>query len=237
MSYIKEKRKKGIKERIRASFHFPSFRLSLSRSFSSRSSGFTLIELMVSIGIFIFLTALVVANYGSFNDDSLLTSMAYDVALAMRDAQSYGLNVQAFNSGNTFNYPYGMDFTSSNSTQMTLFADAYPSNGNNSYGDGVYNASSGDSAITVYTFARGGSIKCLYVSNSTLPTICPTTGNTITSVDITFKRPNPNAIIRANGDPTGSPYAYAEIQIQNATKTSTRSIIVNETGEIAVQNQ
>jgi len=204
----------------------------------ARSSGFTLVELMVSIGIFIFLTALVIANYGSFNDDTLLTSMAYDVALAMRDAQAYGLNVQAFNSSNNFNYPYGMDFASSNSNSMTFFADSYPSRGNNSYGDGVYTSSS-DSAITVYTFARGGLTKCLYATNSTPPSPnpCPTTGNTTASLDITFRRPNPNAIIRANGVTTGSPYAYGVIQIQNASKTSTRSIVVNETGEIAVQNQ
>ena len=33
------------------------------------------------------------------------------------------------------------------------------------------------------------------------------------------------------------PCAYAEIQVEDAAKTSTRSIVVNETGLIAVQNQ
>ena len=48
----------------------------------------------MTVAIFIFMTALVVANYGSFNDGTLLTSMSYDVALALRGAQSYGLNVK-----------------------------------------------------------------------------------------------------------------------------------------------
>ncbi|MDE2188747.1 MAG: type II secretion system protein, partial [Patescibacteria group bacterium] len=82
----------------------------------SISAGFTLIELMVTVGIFVFMTALLVARYGSFNNGEILTSMAYDVALALRNAQAYGLNVQGYNNSNSFNYPYGIDFdtTSSN---------------------------------------------------------------------------------------------------------------------------
>ena len=93
-------------------------------------SGFTLIELIVTVAIFIFMTALVVANYGSFNDGTLLTSMSYDVALALRDAQSYGLNVQGGDCRvwrQNFNYPYGMDFnlsTPSTQSQMIFFADS-----------------------------------------------------------------------------------------------------------------
>jgi prepilin-type N-terminal cleavage/methylation domain-containing protein len=217
--------------------------------FRLSSSGFTLVELTVVIAIFVFMTALVVANYGSFNDGTLLTSMSYDVALALRDAQSYGLNVEGTTVGSAqnFNYPFGMDFNinnlGGNPSQMILFADSNPSNGNNSFGDGIYTSSS-DSLITTYTLARGGLIKCLYVENSAPPTTgnpCPTTGNSITSVDITFKRPNPNAIIVAQGSslcPTNAPpCAYAVIQVEDASKTSTRSIVVNETGEIAVQNQ
>ncbi|MDR3557975.1 MAG: hypothetical protein P4L61_00430, partial [Candidatus Pacebacteria bacterium] len=212
---------------------FRLYRLSTLKTFS----GFTLVELIVTVGIFVFMTALVVAKYGSFNDGTLLTSMAYDIALTMRDAQSYGLNVQGYNSTNSFNYPYGIDFNTSLNTQnqMILFADS--SVNGTGYGDGIYN--SGDNAITTYTLARGGLIKGLCVSNTALPPSnsnpCPTPNTT--AVDVTFRRPNPNAIIWATVGGTSQKWAYAAIQVENASKNSTRTIVVNQTGEIAVQNQ
>src|ERR1039458_4270999 len=91
----------------------------------SIKSGFTLIELLVTVGIFVFMTALVVANYGSFNDGTLLTSMSYDVALALRGAQSYGLNVKGVGTVQDFSHSYGMDFNVSSpyQNQMIFFAD------------------------------------------------------------------------------------------------------------------
>lgn len=195
------------------------------------SAGFTLVELMVTVGIFIFMTALVVAKYGSFNDGTLLTSMAYDVALTLRSAQSYGLNVQGYNSTNSFNYPYGIHFSSAaGNKQMIFFADSNPTNG-------VYNSGT-DGLITTYTLARGGDVKSVCVGTGS-GALCTSPSNGI--VDITFKRPDPNAIIVAPGSsscPTNAPpCAYAEIKLENASKNSTRTIVVRGTGEIAVQNQ
>ncbi len=58
------------------------------------SRGFTLIELVISIAIFVIMTALVVAKYGNFNQGALLTDTAYDIALVLHTAQSYGLSVK-----------------------------------------------------------------------------------------------------------------------------------------------
>ena len=201
------------------------------------SYGFTLVELMVTVGIFLFMTALVVVKYGSFNDGILLTSMAYDVALTLRDAQSYGLNVQGISTSTPiqgFNYPYGVHFSSAlGNNQMILFADSDPANP-----DGVYTPNS-DSLITTYTLTNGGLISSLCVTNN--PPIPPNpcvSSPAATSVDITFKRPDPNAIITANSVSASTlNYAYAEIKVENASKTSTRTIVVRGTGEIAVQNQ
>ena len=202
------------------------------------------------------MTALVVANYGSFNDGTLLTSMSYDVALALRGAQSYGLNVKGatVSLAQNFNYPYGMDFNIGAQNQMIFFADSNPLLGNNSYGDGLCNSGSskpcatdqtagGDNIITTYTLARGGLIKCVEVLTSSPSSPCSASNN-VSIVDITFRRPDPNAIIEArksdgtivdNG--SNQTWPYAIIQVEDASKTSTRSIVVNETGLIAVQNQ
>ena len=231
----------------------------------SNYSGFTLVEMLVTIAIFIFMTALLVAKYGSFNDTTLLTSMAYDVALTLRDAQSYGLNVQGYQSSSglgiqSFNYPYGIHFnaTSPNNTKMTLFADSYSyfvaSQGfNEPFGvpDGIcteggfgrdmvqtcqksIGAALGDLIINVYTLTNGGHVSSLCVGSGQ-GSLC----SSVQVLDITFKRPDPYAIISVMDPSTHvtTTYPYAEIQVENAANTSTRTIVVRGTGEIEVKNQ
>jgi prepilin-type N-terminal cleavage/methylation domain-containing protein len=68
-----------------------------------QQKGFTIIELVVSVAIFAFMTAFLVARYGTFNQGVLLTNLAYDVALTIRNAQSYGLNVKSLPAGDDEN--------------------------------------------------------------------------------------------------------------------------------------
>src|SRR4051812_36480456 len=81
-------------------------------SLSKKSKGFTLVELMISVAIFIILTVLLVAKYGNFNQGVLFTNLAYDMALTLRTAQTYGLSVQnqEQSSQPIFQYPYGVSF-------------------------------------------------------------------------------------------------------------------------------
>ena len=57
--------------------------------------GFTLIEMMVSVGIFALITTLIMVSGRSFGGSVLLTNLAYDVALSVRRAQTFGINVRA----------------------------------------------------------------------------------------------------------------------------------------------
>jgi len=101
---------------------------------------FTLVELMVSVGIFLMMTGLVVAKYGNFNQSVLLTNLAYDVALTIRTAQTYGLSVRnndLSNSSSDFQSGYGVhldtstrpDSNSGNNfnQEIIFFADNWPS--------------------------------------------------------------------------------------------------------------
>ena len=60
-------------------------------------AGFTLIEMLVSIGIVSLIMAVVFFNYGTFNDDLALTSAGQELSIAVRQAQSYGLSVKEIN--------------------------------------------------------------------------------------------------------------------------------------------
>lgn len=208
----------------------------------SKILGFSLIELLVSIAIFFMMTTLLIANYGRFDSRVLLTNLAYDVALAVRTAQTYGLSVQGYQSGGSnpvYQYPYGVTFcalsagcdgengTSYNNQQVILFADATS--------DRVLNSS--DSRVTPwYNIKRGATISQICEKNGGNWTACDKK-----RVDITFQRPNPEAIICVNYGPVGSALSCGtkskEVRITvKSNDNSERYIVVNKTGQISVEN-
>ncbi len=193
--------------------------------------GFTLIELVVCIAIFAMMTALVVAKYGNFNQSVLLTDLAYDVAVTIRTAQTFGLSVQSTQTGtNPFNYSYGVDFCASASgcsagsiqianNQIVLFTDT---NGN-----GTYDQT--DSQQSIYTLTRGAVISGFCFTDSCT---APLVG--ATRLDVVFKRPNPDAVMNRYRGSWASAGNYAGIIITGTDK-STRTIIVRSTGQVSVQ--
>ena len=73
--------------------------------------GFTLIETLAVLGIFVTITLIVFVGNNNFNNTILLTNLAYDVALTTTRAQSYGVSVKQFGTGvESFNVGYGIHF-------------------------------------------------------------------------------------------------------------------------------
>ena len=52
--------------------------------------GFTLVELLVTIVIFVIITGVVLVNSNKFDSSVLLHNFTYDVALTIKQAQTYG---------------------------------------------------------------------------------------------------------------------------------------------------
>ncbi len=204
--------------------------------------GFTVLELVVSIGIFAAMTALVVAKYGNFNQSTLLTDTAYDIALALHTAQNYGLSVKSAGVGVTatpFALPYGISFNTAGAScgsgtadnkHIILFGDASPVGA----ADGVCGA--GDLSLTNYAITRGA-----YLAPTTGAAgsgLCVGSGSScsfysVSQLDISFARPNPEARICANASPV-SCYSYAEVTLVG-TDGSTRTIAIRQNGQITVK--
>lgn len=55
-------------------------------------AGFSLVELMVTVGIIVLVTGIIMTKYSSFNGVVLLKSQAYELALDIREAQVLGVN-------------------------------------------------------------------------------------------------------------------------------------------------
>jgi len=197
--------------------------------------GFTLVELLVCITIFVIMTALLVVKYGNFNQNVLLTNLAYDTALAMRTAQNYGLSVKSLkdsggspvtcDTNTSFQCAYGVAFYTDSSytglenNTFVLFADIDL--------DGAFNDGT-DQILTTYTLKRGATIFGVCGGDSSCT---PNVG----ALYVTFKRPDPNALVcTLPSCPDGAgTKKYGKITIR-ASNGDTRSISVRSNGQISV---
>lgn len=194
------------------------------------SAGFTLVELMVVLAIMVTITGIVFTSQSTFNKELMLANTAYDVALSLRSAETYGLGSRV--AGSARNAGHGIHFVRG-TNQFTLFADTYPSVGSSGLchaapggdstrpdaqpGDCVYN-NSGES-LKAYELGNGVTVSELYAGNSS-----------VTSLDIVFARPNPDPFIRADGF-TGTAYTSACIKLFSP-QGGTHFVKVTSTGEI-----
>lgn len=186
----------------------------------------SLVELLVVVSIVTVITAGVLVKHSSFNSTTLLNSLAYDVALSIRQAQAYGISVRGAG-GSNFNAAYGVSFDPTRPDSYVLFQDlgASPNNAFDHDGDAVDT----DDAEFVerYNLRRGHIIsKFCRITGGT--TLC--SGSGLTMLNIVFRRPNPDAIVN------GNPSAGACIAVTDADGTAQRTITVLTTGQISITN-
>lgn len=196
-----------------------------------KNKGFTIIELMVSIAIMVIILAVILVNYKKFDSGIVMTNLAYDVALSIRTAQTYGISTRGAKvSGATeFDRPYGINFEinpddPSSVNKYLLFADT---NLNRSY-DEVDSLTA-----TKYNIRGSYYIKDLCWLDSSTPSAVKTCG--MRSADITFLRPDPDALIYVSGEAQDALSAL-EIHIGSTQDASAiRVITVRPTGQISVR--
>jgi hypothetical protein len=176
---------------------------------------------MVVSAIFVVLSAVVLANHSRFGNVIVLQNLAHDVALAVREAQVYGIAVKGYASGGetSFEYGYGVHFAPG--VGYELFADV---NAN-----GIWDANE-----TVKSTTMGGGYQ--------ITSVCAPDGScSHDRLDILFKRPEPDACISINGvtsiddegDCTSSISRGSVVVSANSGDTAT--VVVESTGQISVQ--
>lgn len=174
--------------------------------------GFTLAELVVTIAIFSVLTTVVLANYHQFIKNADFANSSESLRTAIREAQVYGVatkkNTVSCGGVSTFDCAFGV-YIPNSSGIFTLFADA---NNNKIYDTGE--------KISDVVFPVGTTVSTV---------VCPA-GGCPAGVNITFRRPNPDALISNN---SGTAYTDVSITLTNGTKTSV--ITVFTSGQISLQ--
>ena len=217
------------------------------RTKKSLKKGFTLIELLVTITIFVVITGVVLVNSNNFNSSELLNNFAYDTALTIKLAQTYGANVKE-NSLGFFNTNYGVYFNidpaiggGGSNTNFVLYNDtgnsvAYGIGIGDNTPDGIYNGSmtscpvSDPECVQRYTVNKGLFIKSLCTGND--KDHC----SAVNQLSILFQRPNLNAMIYylITSTQRSSAQAYAQITLSSATG-ATSSVVITSIGQIYVK--
>lgn len=208
--------------------------------------GFTILEMLMVLAIFTVITAVVIFNYSEFNSKTILSNMAYEVALSVRQAQVYSLGVRGQANLDNFNTRYGIHInTGINDKSLIFFVDKDDAG----EPDNACDAGNSASCITC-----SGNTECLEKINLTrdvtVARICTSTDVTVPPVDATsgfcvdgedstheeltllFKRPNPDAIVTVGTE------SLTDVSTGIVLKTSygnQRAVIISPTGQITVQ--
>ncbi|MDB5244414.1 MAG: hypothetical protein JWN18_284 [Parcubacteria group bacterium] len=206
---------------------------------TSTSRGFTILELLVVLGIITVITAVAITSQSSFNKSLVLSNTAYDLALSIRSAQTFGIGSRLTTPGvgGVSNAGYGIyikknGLQSTPITTYTIFADISPACAGGSLpnckpGNGIYDGS--DPIIQTFTLGNGVKISdfCVYDGS---PHCAWSSGSSASSVDIVFTRPNADPVIKS--DATGGNSEQKAYITLMSTQGTTRYVCVTSMGVI-----
>ncbi len=206
----------------------------------STTKGFTMLELVVSVGIMLGIISMVLSNQNTYTEGASLKNLANDIGLSLRQAQIYGISVKALPNTEDFTGAFGIDFNltsgSGNNTMYLFFADRGVQDGYYNYtGDWAGCPTGGTSeCLQKMTTSTGNIISSLCPINNDDVSVC---AEGVVRADITFLRPETSASIVlfvSNGGQI-PPTSYKGVEINLASVSGgTRSVRVYDTGQISV---
>ncbi|OGG48301.1 hypothetical protein A3G63_03570 [Candidatus Kaiserbacteria bacterium RIFCSPLOWO2_12_FULL_52_8] len=216
--------------------------------------GVTLIELLVVFAIIMILAMVIITSQTAFNKTLLLANTAYDVALTIRSAETFGLGSRITSGIIDKNTGYGVHFKKTTPIKsFMLFADTFPAltdpvvvtchlasgadkqRPDATPGNCIYNSAEENATAMTYSLGNGMTISdfCAYTSANAAS--CATAHNAgLDQLDIVFSRPNTKTFISANSL-YSSTYTRACITL-TSPQGGLRHIRVEQSGAISVSS-
>lgn len=204
--------------------------------YSKNNSGFSIIELLVSLVIAGVILTVVVLNQATYTDRAAVTNLADEIGLTISQAQAYGVGVREFTAGSgEFGASYGLAFSRLSSGSDKAYLSFADRNGNEIY-DGDWSCPVGGTSecLERSDIYRGNYIESLCVVRISGADIC----NNIGRIDISFARPNNEARLRFfmnNGQSFNPPNLKGAKIMLGSTVGWTKSVTVYLTGQVSVQ--
>lgn len=215
-------------------------------------TGFTLIEMMVVLAIIVTITGVTLTSQSTFNQTLTLANTAYDIALTLRSAQTYGVSSRGVSS--LVGVGYGLHFDRTSPASFTFFSDGStppdptkchgrPPAGVNApdakRGNCVYdpNPPPGEK-ISDYNLGNTITITDFCARSALNTWECATSqGEDLSSLDIVFVRPDPSPFIYINGrtDPAGK-RTKACLVVSSSSGGPSRFISISSSGAITAND-
>src|SRR3989344_1096801 len=194
-----------------------------------KARGFTLIEVVVVIGVMAIISSLMLANFPRFNKQISVEREAGKLALSLRKAQSYALAVREFNPA--FNddpfcasppvkFPgYGLFFKVSDPTRYFIYGDVNCSK----YYENILLEEAAE-IINIESNVKIFSIKGYDAA------VCGG-GCDLDELSILYVRPGPTILIKSNG----IDYNFTEIYLRSSDGAVSKKVVIRSTGQVSIE--
>ncbi len=187
-----------------------------------RNAGFTLIEVIVTVGIMALIASATLFNFPEFSRRIQVEQEAGNLILSIRRAQAYSIAVREFSPGSAIFPGYGVNISLDDPTGYVIFGD-------------INHTSRYESvdAEGIETIKLGSRVKISQIcgdSQSVPPGPC-----TLSSADIFYIRPGPSSTF--TGVDSGLPSVYNDIKLvlSSDDNSISKSIIILSTGQVSIQ--
>lgn len=199
-------------------------------SFKQKNKGFTLVEMLISVGIFTVMSGIILANYPEFRSRSALDNLTAQVAIVFREAQVYGISVREQTTSFDTGYGVHIDLVTEKDgdKQLVIFADR----NKNYIFDPEVSKTDGDTILETFRLNGGETITELCA-----PSCVGETGTKpakIESVTAVFVRPNPDAYFSV-GNIYDQALPSISLKVSNRSGSYSRYVEVYTTGQISVR--
>ncbi len=184
--------------------------------------GFTIIEIVVVIGVMALIAGMTLVSFPEFSERISIEQEAGKFSLALRRAQSYALAVREFGAGSGIFPGYGVNVSLATPDQYLVFGDPNRSS--------RYESFLNEAVETTTVERRVRVIRICGNSQSVPAGSC-----TLSSADLFYIRPGPTIVL--TGVDSGLAATYNDIKVTLASFDGSiqKNVIIWSTGQISTQ--